>query len=300
MPSTCLRQMLCVTSLLLSLAGRASAQTAATGNIEGLVSDQTGAVLPGVTVTVRNVDTNISREVVTESNGRYRVSALQPGRYEVAATLSGFEVKPASGIEVLVGQTAPVDLQMHPAGVAESLTVSAEAPVIDTRRTDFSNVIGEQAIENLPITGRRWDNFVLLSPGVTNDGNFGLVSYRGISGLYNNNMVDGVDNNQAFFSEARGRTRIAYAISEAAIKEFQVGVSNMSAEFGRSAGGTVNAVTKSGTNAFSGEGFYFLRDKAFQARNPKIIIPGDPNGKPDERRQQFGAAIGGPIQKDRL
>ncbi len=130
-------------------------------------------------------------------------------------------------------------------------------------------MIGEQAIENLPITGRRWDNFVLLSPGVTNDGNFGLVSYRGISGLYNNNMVDGVDNNQAFFSEARGRTRISYAISESSIKEFQVGVSNMSAEFGRAAGGSVNAVTKSGGNTLNGVRLLFLpRQGIAGARTP--------------------------------
>lgn len=286
-------------ALLLGLTGSAFAQSGATGNIEGVVTDATGGVLPGVTVTIRNMDTNVTRETVTEANGRYRAAALQPGRYEVSATLSGFQVQPASNVEVQIGQTAPVDLKMHPAGIAETVTVSGEAPVIDTRRTDVSNVIGEQAIENLPVTGRRWDNFVLLSPGVTNDGNFGLVSYRGISGLYNNNMVDGVDNNQAFFSEARGRTRIAYAISESSIKEFQVGVSNMSAEFGRSAGGTVNAVTKSGTNRFTGEGFYFLRAAAFMARNPKIILP-DPTAKPDERRQQFGAAIGGPIQKDKV
>ncbi len=275
-----------------------SAQTAGTSNIEGQVTDASGGVLPGVTVTVRNVDTNVTRDLVTESHGRYRAAALQPGRYEVSASLSGFEVTPVS-VEVSVGQSAPVDLKMHPAGVTESVTVSGESPVIDTHRTDVSNVVGETALENLPVTGRRWDNVVLLSPGVTNEGNFGLVSYRGISGLYNNNMVDGVDNNQAFFSEARGRTRIAYSISQSSIKEFQVGVSNMSAEFGRSAGGTVNAVTKSGTNTFIGEGFYFLRDKTFQARNPKIVLP-DPEAKPPERRQQFGAALGGPIRKDKV
>ena len=111
-------------------------------------------------------------------------------------------------------------------------------------------------------------------------------------------MVDGVDNNQAFFSEARGRTRAVYSISSAAIKEFQVGISNMSAEFGRAAGGTVNAVTKSGTNTFSGEGFYFLRDKAFQAQDP--FIPDSDLGCLDERRQQFGAGVGGPIKTDKV
>jgi outer membrane receptor protein involved in Fe transport len=138
----------------------------------------------------------------------------------------------------------------------------------------------------------------MLSPGVTNDGAFGLVSYRGISGLYNNNMVDGVDNNQAFFSEARGRTRAVYSISSASIKEFQVGVSNMSAEFGRAAGGTVNAVTKSGTNLVSGEAFYFLRDKAFQSKDP--FIAQEFWDQIDERRQQFGLAVGGPIRRDRV
>jgi Carboxypeptidase regulatory-like domain len=298
MRSPWFRHVLCSAALVFGLAAPVMAQTAATGNIEGVATDATGAVLPGVTVTIRNLDTNVSREVITDGSGRYRAAALQPGRYQVSATLSGFEIKPVSDVPVTVGQTVPVDLKMHTAGIAEDVVVTAQSPVIDTRRTDVSNVIGEQAIENLPMNGRRWDNFVLLSPGVTNDGNFGLVSYRGISGLYNNNMVDGVDNNQAFFSEARGRTRIAYAISQTAIKEFQVGVSNMSAEFGRAAGGTVNAVTKSGTNTFSGEGFYFLRDKAFQAINPKVpLVNGE---KPDERRQQFGFAAGGPIEKDKV
>jgi hypothetical protein len=286
--------LLCAPGLL-----SASAQTAATGNVEGQVTDSSGAVLPGVTITVRNMDTNVTRDIVTDGNGRYRAVALQPGRYEISSVLAGFDAKPVSNIDVQVGQTAAVDMRMHPGGVAETVTVQAEAPVIDTRRTDVSSVIGEQAIENLPITGRRWDNFVLLSPGVTNDGNFGLVSYRGISGLYNNNMVDGVDNNQAFFSEARGRTRISYAISESSIKEFQVGVSNMSAEFGKAAGGSVNAVTKSGGNTLNGEGFYFFRDKALQAKNPLITLPGDPTAKPDERRQQFGGGVGGPLVKDK-
>jgi Carboxypeptidase regulatory-like domain len=286
--------------MLLCLAIPAAAQTAATGNIEGVVTDVSGGVLPGVTVLVRNVATNVSREIVTDSGGRYRAAALQPAEYEVSATLAGFDVRPVTGLRVLVGQTVSVDLQMRPAGVTETVSVTAESPILDTRRTDVSNVITQEMMQNLPITGRRWDNYVLMSPGVTNDGNFGLVAYRGISGLYNNNMVDGVDNNQAFFSEARGRTRTVYSISQATIKEFQVGISNMSAEFGRAAGGTVNAVTKSGTNRYSGEGFYFLRNDAFQAKNPFVNIPGDPGGKPDERRQQFGLAVGGPIKRDRV
>ena len=246
------------------------AQSAATGSIEGLVTDSTGGVLPGATVIVRNMDTNVPRNLVADGDGRYRATALPPGRYEVAVTLTGFQAAPLSNITVQVGQTVPIDVRMRPAGVDETINVIADAPLLDIQRTNVSNVFGQDVIQNLPLNGRRWDQFVMLGPGVTNDGNFGLIAYRGISGLYNNNMVDGVDNNQAFFSEARGRTRAVYSISESAIKEFQVGVSNMSAEFGRAAGGTVNAVTKSGSNAFSGETFYFLRDKKFQAQDPFI------------------------------
>ena len=269
------------------LSGAAYAQTAATGSIEGVVTDTSGAMLPGVTVVVKNTETNVAREAITDSGGRYRATALQPGTYEVIATLAGFQAPALGRVEVLVGQTQSVDVAMRTAGFTEAVTVTGEAPLIDTQRTDVSNVVGERAIENLPINGRRWENFVLLGPAVTNDGNFGLVSYRGISGLYNNNTVDGADNNQAFFSEARGRTRTSYSISQAAIKEFQVGVSNFSAEFGRAAGGTVNAVTKSGTNTFRGEGFYFLRDDKFQSQDPFTPF------KPDERRQQFGVSAGG-------
>ncbi len=276
------------------LSGSAFAQTAATGNIEGVVTDATGAVLPGVTVVVKNTETNVAREITTDGDGRYRASALQPGTYEVVATLSGFRALPLGKVEVLVGQTHQVDVRMRLAGVTEEVTVTGESPLIDTARTDVSNVVGEKAIENLPINGRRWENFVLLGPGVTNDGNFGLVSYRGISGLYNNNTVDGADNNQAFFSEARGRTRTSYSISQAAIKEFQVGVSNFSAEFGRAAGGTVNAVTKSGTNTFRGEGFYFLRLDEMMAKDPSVPF------KPNEKRQQYGLSTGGPLKHDRV
>jgi hypothetical protein len=119
--------------------------------------------------------------------------------------------------------------------------VSAEAPVINTTQQDFSTNINQTSINELPINGRRWSNFALLTPGAVPDGTFGLISFRGISGLLNNNTIDGGDNNQAFFAEERGRTRISYSISQAAIREFQVNTSSYSAEYGRSAGGVVNA-----------------------------------------------------------
>ncbi|MEP6918836.1 MAG: carboxypeptidase-like regulatory domain-containing protein, partial [Acidobacteriota bacterium] len=185
MRKSCCTLALCLAAVL--LAGAAFGQTAATGNIEGVVTDSSGAVLPGVTVVVKNSDTNVAREAITDNGGRYRATALQPGPYEVTAALAGFQAQPIDKIEVQVGQTAAVDVRMRPAGLTEAVTVTGESPLIDTQRTDVSNVVGEKAIQSLPINGRRWENFVLLGPGVTNDGNFGLVSYRGISGLYNNN-----------------------------------------------------------------------------------------------------------------
>jgi hypothetical protein len=286
---------LALSALMMVMAIPASlwAQASGASSIEGVVTDAKGAGLTRAAVVLRNMDTGVARDVFTDSGGRYRADALPPGWYEVAATLRGFVARPVSGVQTQVGQTVTVDLQMQPGGVVEELTVTSEVPLVDTTRTDVSSIISEVSIQNLPINGRRWENFVLLSPGVTNDGGFGLVSYRGISGLYNNNTVDGMDNNQAFFSEARGRTRASYTISQAAIREFEVGISNFSAEFGRAAGGTVNAVTKSGTNEVRGEAFYYLRDDAFQSKDPFASF------KPDERRQQFGLSVGGPIRKDK-
>jgi len=270
------------------------AQTQATGTIEGLVRDERGAVIAGAKVSARHVGTNAVREAMTDTSGRYRIVFLPPGSYEVTAEMPGFATTTQSGITVLVGGTATVDLTLKVAPVAETVTVTAEAPIVEPERTEFTSVVNESAVHNLPINGRRWENFVLLTPGVNPDGTFGLVSYRGISGLYNNNTVDGADNNQAFFSEARGRTRVVYTTSLSSIKEFQVGLSNFSAEFGRAAGGTVNAVTKSGTNEFHGEAFYFLRDDAIMAREPFQPL------EPEERRQQFGFSLGGPFIKDKL
>ena len=270
------------------------AQSAATGSIEGLVTDSTGGVLPGATTIVRNLDTNVARNLVTDGDGRYRATALPPGRYEVAVTLTGFQAAPLSNITVQVGQTVPIDVRMRPAGVDETINVIADAPLLDIQRTNVSNVFGQNVIQNLPLNGRRWDKFVMLGPGVTNDGNFGLIAYRGISGLYNNNMVDGVDNNQAFFSEARGRTRAVVLDQPSAIKEFQVGVSNLSAEFGRAAGGTVNAVTKSGSNSFAARCSISCATRSSHAKDP-FITDGD-LGRLKERRQQFGAGFGGAIE----
>src|SRR3989304_1610787 len=170
-------------------------------------------------------------------------------------------VLPASGQTVASGTLRGTVKDSMGAGVWE-------ADVQGRSRTEVSFLVDETTVRNLPLNSRRWEDFVLLTPAVVEDGGFGLVSYRGLSGLYNNNLVDGADNNQAFFSESRGRTRPQYAYSLASIKEFQVITQNYSAEFGRAAGGAVNAVTQSAGNDLHGEAFSYFRDDALLAPGP--------------------------------
>ncbi len=208
-----------------------------------------------------------------------------------------------TGVTLAIGARTAVDLAMTVSGTAETVTVEANAAAVETDKTDVSTTVNLNDMLNLPLNGRRWDAFVMTTPGATNDGGYGLISFRGISGLYNNNMVDGMDNNQAFFSEAKGRTRLSYGVSSEAIREFQVGTSNFSAQYGRSAGGVVNAVTKSGTNEIHGSFFYLIRDDSLNAKNsisaPALRALKLPE-QPKDRRQQFGPSVGGAIKKDKL
>lgn len=272
------------------------------GQLEGAVSDPTGALVPNATVTVKNVDTGMTRQTTTNASGDYRFVDLVPGTYEVTVAATGFKGGTAR-VEVIVGTTATADVKLAVQAAGETVEVSESTQLVDTEKSDVSNVVSKQEIGTLPVIGRRWDNYVMLTPGVSPDGTYGLVSYRGISGLYNNNSVDGMDNNEAFFSEARGRTRAVYIYSQAAIQEFQVGLSNFNAEYGRAAGGLVNAVTKSGGNDLHGEAFYFIRDDFTSAADPlhaAQINNAIGSSTLPERRQQFGFAIGGPIKKDKL
>jgi len=283
--------------------GRAWAQ-AGTGTITGTLSDTQKASIPSATVVVRNVDTGIDRTLTTNDAGIYVAAFLQPGRYEIRASKTGFATVVRQGLDLQVGETLAIDFELPIKAAQDTVTVTGESPVLDTEKTETSEVVSQTLVENLPINGRRWDSFVLLTPGVTNDGGFGLVSYRGISGLYNENSVDGANNNQAFFSEARGRTRIAYVYSMDTIKEFQVSASNYSAEFGQAAGGVVNAVTKSGTNTIHGDLFYFLRYPDLNALDPinkaNSIARNLPFTQPVHQQQQFGGSVGGPIIKDKF
>ncbi len=277
----------------------AMAQSTVTGAINGTVSNPNKEVIAGATITAKNTGTNKEASATTDDNGSFKIINLEPGLYTVSVNASGFAPFTNENVVVEVGRSTPMDVGLSLQGVTGTVQIVAEAPVINTTQQDFSTNINELSINESPNNGRRWANFAIGTPGAVADGAFGLISFRGISGLLNNNTVDGADDNQAFFSEARGRTRINYAISQAAIREFQVNTSNYSAEYGRAAGGVINAVTKSGTNAFHGSAFIFYRDERFNARNPSTFVNGLPV-KPEDNRKQFGGAIGGPIKKDKL
>lgn len=302
-----------VLALLLTLAlsgfaaSSAFAQSTTDGAIGGSVTDPSGAAVPNAAVTVKNTSTNSEATGTTDDGGRFLISHLQPGVYAVEIKATGFGAFRATAITVEVGRVTSLDAALGVQTQTETVVATAEAPVIITDRSDFSTNINNDSINNLPINGRRWSTFALGTPGAVPDGNFGLVSFRGVSGLLNNNTVDGGDNNQAFFAEEKGRTRISYSVSQSSIQEFQVNTSNYSAEYGRSAGGVVNAITKSGTNRLHGEAFWFYRSSDFGAFNPfQTIVPRPPAPatpipiKPVDKRHQFGGNLGGAIIKDKL
>src|SRR5713101_3469717 len=288
---------------VLLLAFGAFAQSTTNGAIGGSVRDAQGLTVSTATVKVINKGTNQETTAALDDRGEFRVTNLQPGGYVVTAEASGFTTLRLENIVVEVGRVTEVELNLVVGTISSTVNVTAETPLVNTSQADFASIVDDKSISELPINGRRWSTFALLTPGVVPDGSFGLLSFRGISGLLNNNTVDGGDNNQAFFSEEKGRTRISYSVGQASIQEFQVNTSNFSAEYGRAAGGVVNAVTKSGTNTLHGEGFYFVRDNALGATNPFTTIP-TPSGpqkiKPQDRRQQFGAVAGGALIKDKF
>ena len=298
----------CFTPLLvLAFCAAAWAQSTVTGAIGGTVTNPNKEVVKGATITITNNGTGKEETATSDDDGHFKVAQLQPGEYTVTVNSSGFAPYTAKSI-VEVGRETTLDIPMTVQAVGATVEVTAEAPVINTTQQDFSSNMNQTAISELPINGARWSNFALLTPGTVPDANFGLISFRGISGLLNNNTVDGGDNNQAFFSEERGRTRINYVVSQRAIREFQVNTSNYSAEYGRAAGGVTNAVTKSGTNQFHGDAFFFDRDNRLGARNPLGFITSfNPatgtlsraGYKAPDKRYTFGGDIGGPIKKDK-
>src|SRR5262245_52364165 len=282
----------------------ALAQSQATGGaIEGVVSDESGGVLPGATVTVRNTLTGIARETTTDSAGVYRAPLLPVGTYEVSAAMQGFATVRRPNLRLEIGQILNIDLSLKVASATEEVTVTAEAPVIEPSRTHQASTVGATAVSNLPVNGRNFIDFVLTTPGVNRDTRGGDISFAGQRGTLNSLVIDGADDNNTFFGQTLGRTgsgRAPYQFSQDAVQEFQVNRNAYSAEYGRAGGAVINVVTKSGGNDFHGSAFEFFRDESLNANSyaNKIITP-TPRPRLPFRVHQFGGSFSGPLQKNK-
>ena len=198
-----------VSLLVFALSAIALAQSTTTGSIGGVVTNPAKEVVPGATVTAKNVGTNKEDTATTDDTGRFKVPNLQPGLYSVTISSGGFSPMTVENVTVEIGRETELEVALSVGPVTGTVDVTAEAPAINTIQPDFSTNLNQTSINELPVNGRRWSNFAILTPAATPDGNFGLISFRGISGLLNNSTVDGGDHNQGFFSEERGRTRSA-------------------------------------------------------------------------------------------
>ncbi|HEY7189575.1 MAG TPA: carboxypeptidase regulatory-like domain-containing protein [Vicinamibacterales bacterium] len=286
----------CTLALLaLLLPSLASAQSqATTAEINGRVTDSQSGVLPGVTVTARNTATGYSRTIVTNEEGVYLLSLLPPGSYELDFELAGFSTVKRT-VPLTVGAVSTVNATMNVGVIQENVTVQAAVPVVETSSTIRSTTLNQDAIANLPINGRRFQDFITLTPTVQVDTSRGQLSFAGQRGINSNVSIDGADYNQPFFGGIRGgeRSNNAFTIPQESIKEFQVVAAGYSAEFGRSTGGLVNAITKSGSNTSHGSGFYVNRHRDLAEKNAfgQTAAP---------TQQQFGGSVGGPIIENRL
>jgi len=277
-----------------------------TGGIGGRITDQSGAVVPGASVGLRNLATGLQQSTVSNHAGVYQFLALMPGTYSVTSTAKGFHDVEAL-VRVLVGNTTSLDLRLHVGAGGEAVRVSGTTPLLRPTESSASTVLDRSLIDELPLNGRRYTDFTVLTPNTSYDGDTGLISVAGQqggedSGYANGNgsnafTVDGSNATNNYFADIIGRYRIPYLYGEDAIQEFQVSVSPYSAIYGGGAG-FVNAVTQSGSNVFHGSAFYYNRNSATGAIDALDKANGFP--KPEDDLQQFGAGIGGPIVRNHL
>ena len=267
---------------------------ATTGKITGLVSDTTGGVLAGAGVRAVNLDNGLVRTGVSGASGTYSLVLLPPGSYHVAVELAGFGAAELEEVTLAVGAVRTINFTLAPAGVAQTVTVTAEASVVETTTDTSDAALDSQAISNLPINGRRFHDFVTLTPTAQVEPQRGQISLAGQRGINGNVSIDGADYNQPFFGGIRGgeRSRFTFTIPQEAVQEFRVVKAGYSPEFGRSSGGLVNAITRSGTNTPRGSAFYLLRPERLAARNAfgQDAAP---------TQHQFGGSLGGALARDR-
>jgi hypothetical protein len=266
-----------------------------TGSVQGDVLDEKGGSVPDATVEARNLDTNFVRTETTNSDGHFQILNLVPGRYTLTISKAGFSTIIQENIHLTVGQNLSIPVTVKVSSVATQIVVS-DVPVIELTKTESSSTLDESAIATTPVLGRKFEDLLTLTPGVSisqgPDGD--EININGQRGIFNNISLDGGDYNNGFFGEQMGGQRAAVDITLDAVKEFQVVASGANAEYGRTAGGVVNVITKSGTNNLHGSLFEYQRLKALSSSTS--------DGEPLEgfHREQFGGSIGGPIKKDKL
>lgn len=289
----------CVLTAVLLFAWAAAAHAQSTSEIRGRVLDDQAAVMPGVTVTIRNQDTGLTREALTSAEGTYLITNVPPGRYDVSATLTGFRKFVREGVQLEIGRTATVDVTLQVGGVEEAVTVTAESPLVDTTSKEVGGNIGGQELRDLPVFNRNWIQFVALLPGIvyeTATDTFGAdtIQVNGQDSRNNNFLLDGASNMDDLVG-ARGGTQVRTPLL--AIQEFQVVTNQFDAEFGRTTGAVINAVSRRGANRFEWELFGLLQDASLTAES--FFVKRDDLEKPDTKQHQWGGNLGGPIVRNK-
>jgi outer membrane receptor protein involved in Fe transport len=287
---------------LLLVPSAALAQT-----IQGTITDSSGAALPGATVTVHNVNTGVDRTAFSNDTGTYSARSLQPGVYDVTASLEGMQSARREGVKILVGQVLDLGFSLGVEDVSEVITVTSEAPLVEISRSSAAAYVGEEEIQALPISGRDFTEFAYLTPTVQADPVRGFITMSGQRGIYSGLNIDGTSAKSAFFGYGRGGEATendGLVVAQDSVKEFQVVTNGFSPEYGANGGGYINVVTKSGTNELKGSLFYFFRDESLVEDIPSSPLDdarGNDGSRPvDEfKRDNYGLSIGGPIAKDR-
>jgi len=281
---------------LLACASRAWPQSQITsGSVQGDVVDERGGSVAGATVEAKNLDTNFTQTEKTNSDGHFAFLRLAPGRYQLTVNKSGFASVLQQNVNLNVGQAIIIPVVMKVSSVSQQIVVT-DVPVIETTKTESSSTLTDLTISSTPVLGRKFEDLLTLTPGVaiTQGPDGDEINFNGQRGAFNNISLDGGDYNNGFFGEQLGGQRAAIDITLDAVKEFQVVASGANAEFGRTAGGVINVITKSGTNDIHGSAFEYFRTEALTSATS--------DGKPLDnfRRNQFGGTLGGPIVKDKV
>lgn len=270
-------------------------------SLGGLIIDPSGAVIANAKVTATRTATSGSLETESNGQGRYSFASLTPGAYELSVEAAGFKTARRDGITLSVGATATLDIALAIGTPSEVITVTEETPIVETSRSQTATTVDSRSVAELPINGRNFLDFTLLTPGVVRDPTRGGdITFGGQRGTLNSLQVDGTDSNNVFFGQSTGRAgsgRSPYSFSQDAVQEFQVSTNAFAAETGRAGGGVINVITKSGTNAFHGTVFEFFRDRGLNANT--FINNRNGNRKGAYHYNQFGGNIGGPIAKDK-